>query len=71
MAANVPIVDLSGSQDEVVKLIRHACTTSGFFVVSHHGVPADVTRQCFEQNQRFFALPDDQKSQIRVNRLNR
>ena len=35
LRAQVPVVDLRASDDELVREIRHACTTSGFFIGEH------------------------------------
>ena len=68
---HVPVIDLSGPQDEVVKAVQSACSTSGFFLISNHGVPEDVIARSFEENKKFFSLPEEQKAKIKVNEMNR
>jgi non-haem dioxygenase in morphine synthesis N-terminal len=68
---HVPVIDLSGPQDEVAKAVQSACSTSGFFLISNHGVPEDVIARSFEENKKFFALPEEQKAKIKVNEMNR
>ena len=68
---HVPVIDLSGPPDEVAKAVQSACSTSGFFLISNHGVPEDVIARSFEENKKFFALPEEQKAKIKVNEMNR
>lgn len=68
---HVPVIDLSGPQNEVVKAVEHACSSSGFFLIRNHGVPEDVIAQQFEENRKFFALPEEEKAKIKVNEINR
>jgi isopenicillin N synthase-like dioxygenase len=68
---HVPVIDLSGPQDDVVKAVQSACSTSGFFLIQNHGVPEDVIARSFEENKKFFALPEEQKAKIKVNEMNR
>ena len=68
---HVPVIDLSGPQDEVAKAVQSACSTSGFFLISNHGVPEEIIARSFEENKKFFALPEEQKAKIKVNEMNR
>jgi isopenicillin N synthase-like dioxygenase len=68
---HVPVIDLSKPQEEAAKAVEHACSTSGFFMISNHGVPEDVIARAFEENKKFFALPEEEKAKIKVNKLNR
>jgi isopenicillin N synthase-like dioxygenase len=68
---HVPVIDLSGPQGEVAKAVQSACSTSGFFLISNHGVSEDTIARSFEENKKFFALPEEQKTKIKVNEMNR
>lgn len=68
---HVPVIDLSGPSGEVAKALQSACSTSGFFLISNHGVPEDIIARSFEENKKFFALPEEQKAKIKVNEMNR
>lgn len=70
----IPIIDLapsfSDSLDErksVAAQIRTACTTSGFFYVTHHGVPLSTCAKALEQAERFFkTLPREKKDALHM-----
>ncbi|KAK7510322.1 hypothetical protein IWZ03DRAFT_388257 [Phyllosticta citriasiana] len=70
----IPTIDLgpsfSGSaaaRAEVARQIHEACTTSGFFTITNHGIPADVTRGVLRQAQRFFhELPPARKQALHM-----
>ncbi len=53
--------------------LGRACRESGFFVLSGHGITADLIGAVFAQGDAFFALPEAQKRalDIRRNRHNR
>ncbi|MGY1741371.1 MULTISPECIES: isopenicillin N synthase family dioxygenase [unclassified Blastococcus] len=63
----VPVVDLSaaaGGPRERAALaagIDQACRRSGFFVVTGHGVPADLVDRMHAVTRKFFALPAAEK----------
>lgn len=54
MTAPVPVIDLSGSKDAVVAQVLEACTHSGFFLVSNHGVPQELIQRHRRQQRLFF-----------------
>lgn len=67
----VGVIDLSQPQDEVSKAVKQACTTSGFFLISNHGVPEDIIQRHFAETKKFFDVPDEEKAKIKVNKINR
>lgn len=62
---NVPIIDL-GSSDRasVVRQIRDACESYGFFQVINHGVSEEVVEKMIEVGKEFFALPIEEKLKL-------
>ena len=72
MAADgIPMIDLSplrGSNDaakrEVARQIDEACRDTGFFMVTGHGVPAELITKTRQRAIEFFALPDAQKMKV-------
>ncbi|MDB5999409.1 MAG: 2OG-Fe(II) oxygenase [Rhizobacter sp.] len=63
-AQEMPVLDLAdwlagGSPDALVAALHAACTNTGFFYVSGHGVPAGVVDNVFDATRRYFDLPQD------------
>ncbi|KAH9886566.1 Clavaminate synthase-like protein [Xylariomycetidae sp. FL2044] len=61
----IPTIDVSpylsdptsAAASAVVEEVRQACTTSGFFQIVNHGVPAALQRRVLAAAEAFFALP--------------
>jgi isopenicillin N synthase-like dioxygenase len=71
-ASPVPVVDiapfhLGGDADRrrVASEVGHACENFGFLIVVGHGVPDALVAGTDEIARRFFALPLDEKLEIR------
>lgn len=69
----VPVIDLgfplpvgSARRDAVVEAIRHACETSGFFVIVGHAVPDSLVAAVYREARRFFELDEAAKQAIAV-----
>lgn len=71
MAAVVPVIDINGPRDAAVKSVFDACTTSGFFLVSNHGISQQLVSEHARQQRLFFDLPLEDKLAIKVNAANR
>ncbi len=76
MAASIPVIDLTDAlapggrrSAEVAAALREAGAASGFFYVSHHGVPAAQVEAQFALAERFFALPTEAKNAIDLRRV--
>jgi isopenicillin N synthase-like dioxygenase len=74
----IPVVDLGPMTDggpagvrAVADQVGRHCTEVGFFYVTNHGIPPGLIDDVLAAARRFFALPDEQKLRIRVNRLHR
>ena len=63
----LPVIDVSGlrgaagDRAAVVRELRLACTNTGFFYITGHGVPTGLIDRVFAQSREFFALPMEQK----------
>lgn len=51
---------------EVVDSVRRACTTSGFFQVTGHGLPEQQQRDLFPALRKFFALSLQEKNKVDI-----
>ncbi len=68
----VPVIDihpfrLGGDADgrRVAREVARACEEIGFLTIVGHGVPEDLARRTDEMARRFFALPLQEKLEIR------
>ena len=52
------------SKREVARQIDTACRDTGFFMVTGHGVPAELITKTRQRAIDFFALPDDEKMKV-------
>lgn len=77
VTAAIPTVDISafldpGASDEarraVVENMSDACHTYGFFSLVGHGLPDHAIQEAFEVNKMFFALPEDKKMEVWINK---
>ena len=71
----VPIIDLSPSfstllddRQSVAAQIHNACTTSGFFYITNHGIPSSTLEGILKQAERFFDLPSAKKEELHINK---
>ena len=71
----VPTIDIGGTRngngsvsparvEEVARTLDEACATSGFFIVTGHGVPSDLIAEVMEVSRRFFNLPLEAKQKV-------
>ncbi|WP_199231389.1 isopenicillin N synthase family dioxygenase [Falsiroseomonas bella] len=51
--------------------MREASERIGFFYIAGHGVPAALTQNLFSTAARFFALPEEEKATVKVNKRHR
>ncbi|KAI5861148.1 Clavaminate synthase-like protein [Durotheca rogersii] len=66
-----PFFDPNASEEArqaVVDGVSNACHTYGFFNLVGHGIPLEVLREAFEINKRFFALPQEKKMEVWINK---
>lgn len=70
----IPIIDISpsfsssiASRQAVAAQIREACTTSGFFYITNHGIPSSTLGTILRQAERFFGeLTREQKEKLHI-----
>ncbi|KAJ4293590.1 hypothetical protein N0V90_008873 [Kalmusia sp. IMI 367209] len=69
----IPVIDLSPSfstsledRQSVATQIRQACTSSGFFYITHHGIPPTTLQLILQQAERFFNLPLAAKEPLHI-----
>ena len=74
----IPVIDVAramtgdaSAMDEAARAIAEACTASGFFYVSGHGVPPELIEQTVAEAQAFFRQPAEAKRRVAVNRRHR
>ncbi|CAL8469967.1 g9509 [Coccomyxa elongata] len=71
METEVPCLDLSLPEHALSAQLRKACTDTGFFYVANHGIAEDLIEEAFEENIKFFALPEASKQDIIADENNR
>lgn len=59
------IIDLSSSDSiSTAKSIRQACIECGFFYLVNHGVEEELLLRVFDESQKFFSLPLEEKMKL-------
>lgn len=68
---SVPTVDISGALsgdegviDEIAQAVDSACVTSGFFVITEHGVSPQLVADVMDVSRQFFQLPYAEKQKV-------
>ncbi|OAA36865.1 hypothetical protein NOR_07385 [Metarhizium rileyi] len=73
----IPTVDISAFLDPnastearraVFEAMSAACHTYGFFNLTGHGVPDRAIQEAFAVNKMFFALPEDKKMEVSIDK---
>ncbi|MDZ4370842.1 MAG: 2-oxoglutarate and iron-dependent oxygenase domain-containing protein [Phenylobacterium sp.] len=77
-ADQLPLIDFAPARSgdpsgllEVGRQIHEACTTTGFFYITNHGLPQPVLDRAVGVMRTFFDLPLEQKRQVAVNKTHR
>jgi isopenicillin N synthase-like dioxygenase len=68
----IPVIDISGylqgdnaeKTDEIVKSLRSACQSPGFFQITGHNVAGTLRKALLAEVENFFALPNEQKQAL-------
>ena len=68
----VPTIDIapyladpsSPEAGNIIKEIRKACVSTGFFQIVGHGVPRSLQQSIFDAAAAFFALPFEEKKKL-------
>jgi isopenicillin N synthase-like dioxygenase len=61
----IPVIDLSLEQDQVVDSMMKALTTIGFATLINHGLPDDLLPKALMASKTFFDLPTDTKQKYK------
>ncbi|MDH3418981.1 MAG: isopenicillin N synthase family oxygenase, partial [Gammaproteobacteria bacterium] len=71
---DIPVLDLGdylagdeSAAEELAETLRYTQENVGFYVVVNHAVPRDVIEHGYDQLEKFFALPDEEKLRLRIN----
>ncbi|XP_051136784.1 1-aminocyclopropane-1-carboxylate oxidase homolog 1-like [Andrographis paniculata] len=62
--AELPTVDFGGRREVVVETIRRAASEWGFFRITNHGVPAEVTDGLLTAVRKFHEQPTEKKAAL-------
>ena len=74
LVQSVPVVDIGplvrgvGDVSATARAIDAACRESGFFYIVGHGVDPQLQARLDDLSRQFFALPDEEKSEIEMAR---
>src|SRR5262245_43425195 len=66
----LPVIDVSGldgsarQRQAVGQALHAACSDSGFFYISQHGIPLSLIEAVLTETKRFFALPEEAKNAV-------
>ena len=68
----VPTVDIgpflddptSKESEAIIEDVRAACLSTGFFVITNHGIPISLQDSIFDAAAEFFKLPLDEKKKL-------
>jgi isopenicillin N synthase-like dioxygenase len=58
--------DFTTDRDGFVAKLGAACRETGFFLLTHHDVPADLQAKVFAMGDAFFALPRAEKQKVSI-----
>jgi isopenicillin N synthase-like dioxygenase len=64
----LPVIDISVAPREFAAQLGQACREYGFFYVVGHGVPDELQERLERYSREFFALPVEEKLEIRMSR---
>lgn len=70
-STEIPILDwrrFLSDRDRFVSELGAAARDTGFFVLSHHGVPSTLLADAFAAGDEFFALPFEEKDAVAIHR---
>ncbi|KAE8389419.1 hypothetical protein BDV23DRAFT_194486 [Aspergillus alliaceus] len=63
-----PIIDLAAfygheflAKEMLIREMRRACESYGFFQIINHGIPSDLQQSIFQQSKDLFGLPSEVK----------
>lgn len=60
----IPMIDLTQPQQQLVHRLRDACTRVGFFYISNHGIPQSTIDRVLASAEDFFKQDTEVKQQV-------
>jgi isopenicillin N synthase-like dioxygenase len=73
MAFTIPTIDIAGltsadraNRRATAAAIGDACRSTGFFYITHHGIPDELVQNTLAQAKRFFDQPLETKLQVDI-----
>lgn len=64
---NLPVIDLAAPDRLVTAAtLRQACIEVGFFYIVNHGVDKDLLNRVFEESNKFFSVPLEEKTRLNL-----
>lgn len=71
--STVPVIDITpalgsdgAARRAIARQIGDACESTGFFVVTGHGIPRDVVDRVDSLSRAFFYLPPEEKAKVAI-----
>jgi isopenicillin N synthase-like dioxygenase len=69
---NVPTIDISPylsspsspEAQQIIIAVKDACTTTGFFQITNHGISPELQKRVFDGSKKFFDLPMEEKLKL-------
>ncbi|MDB5416170.1 MAG: Isopenicillin synthase [Rubritepida sp.] len=73
----IPVLDIGpflrgepGAREELAGHVARSCEDTGFLVFAGHGISQSLIDGCFGAAAEFFALPEEQKMELKIGELN-
>ena len=63
-----PYLTSSNQRTQVAQEIREVCKEIGFFYIKNHGISIDLQRSIFQNKQKFFDRPKEEKNKIHMSK---
>lgn len=70
VAGEIPVIDLSHKNEDLITKVGKACEEWGVFQVINHGVPIELERKIQSCVKKFFDLSRDEKMKVVRDELN-
>jgi isopenicillin N synthase-like dioxygenase/RNA:NAD 2'-phosphotransferase (TPT1/KptA family) len=65
---DIPVIDISRDEKEVIEQLRYACEVVGFMQVIGHGVSEKLQERLLKKQMDFFALPEEVKRRLELDK---
>ncbi|CAH6723731.1 putative 2-oxoglutarate-Fe(II) type oxidoreductase Hxnyp [[Candida] jaroonii] len=62
--SEIPVISLNQDKESLIKDLKYACKTVGFFYIKDHGVPQESIDKLLGGAKTFFELPKEDKNEI-------